>query len=311
MTGSAPGASAAAAGEDGALRQSLAHCGRVTRGRARNFYYALKLTPEPKRSALYTIYAFMRACDDLADADGAQEDADGAMAHIERLRAAMRATVQARGALPPGPLWPALRWACATYGLDPRHLHAMLDGQRCDLQCRRFDTFDQLSGYCHRVASVVGLVCIAVWGHDGHADVEPMAARRGIALQLTNILRDLREDAGRDRVYLPADELARFDLDTETFRHDVLRGQADDRFDRLMAFQLDRARRCYERSAALDGHIDVDCRPTSRALTQIYRRLLDRIAADPRSVLHGRVRVSAARKLLIGLRASWRREAAP
>ena len=162
-----------------AVAASFAYCEHVTETRARNFYYGLKLTPEPKRSAIYTIYAFMRACDDLVDealdeaasmrdalpashATAQPGDVSEALARIESFRATMEQVLAAAPGdpLPDGPIWPAFAHVMRTYPVDPKHLHAMLDGQRCDLEQHRYETFEELYDYCYKVASVVGLVCI-------------------------------------------------------------------------------------------------------------------------------------------------------
>lgn len=289
---------------DDAVRRSLEHCHAVTRTRARNFYYGLKLTPGPKRAALYAIYAFMRACDDIADE--AASHAGGAAAGLERIEA-FRADMQrvldqpAGAALPAGPIWPAFQYVVRTYPIDPAHLHAMLDGQRDDLVGCDYRTFEDLYAYCYKVASVVGLVCISIWGHTDDPAVLKMAEHRGIAFQLTNILRDLVEDVDRGRVYLPNEELERFGYTPELLKSRTANGA----FDRLMAFQIDRARAYYTKSAALDEHIDAKCRPTSWALMRIYRDLLEKLAKSPRRVLTRRVRLSSIHKARIALGAAW------
>jgi phytoene synthase len=289
--------------------RSMRYCHQVTRERARNFYYGLKLTPEPRRSAGYAIYAFMRACDDLVDmpVDGRSEPpaAEVGLARIEAFRGQMQAVLDGK-ALPDGPMWPAFRHVLRTYSIAPADLHAMLDGQRCDLVKTRYETFEELYDYCYKVASVVGLVCIRIWGAPSDPAVLKMAEQRGIALQLTNILRDVVEDARRGRVYLPAEELKRFGYDADA----LISGKADEAFDRLMAFQIERAKGYYQMSLGLEPHLDASCRPTSWALMEIYRRLLNKIASNPRRVLTERVRLSSLQKAMIGLRATWRRRVA-
>ncbi|MFA9477173.1 phytoene/squalene synthase family protein [Phycisphaerales bacterium AB-hyl4] len=298
------------------VRQSFEHCHRVTREHGRNFYHGLKLTPEPKRSAMYAMYAFMRACDDLADdAPGcppaaspsrseAQRSSGSTLDHIETHRRTMQQVINAEpGApLPPGPVWPAFHHVIHHYPIDPAHLHAMLDGQRCDATQNRYATFDDLYQYCYKVASVVGFVCLAVWGHDHQPQTMKLAEYRGIAFQLTNILRDLAEDASRGRIYLPADELERFGYSPDA----LLAGVADVHFDRLMTYQIERAQSYYEMAATLERHIAPDCQPTSWAMCRIYEGLLERIAQNPRRVLSERVRLSGFEKLRIALTAAWR-----
>ncbi len=294
-------------------RASFAWCHDLTRRRARNFYYGLKLTPEPKRSAVFAVYAFMRACDDMADAvpGGADawrasvgRDRDAALARIERFRAEMDRVLAARDdePLPPAPFWPAFVHVVRRYGLPAEHLHAMLDGQRCDLLHTRYRTFDELYDYCYKVASVVGLVCVRIWGDDGDPSVRQLAEYRGVAMQLTNILRDVAEDARRDRIYLPQEDLERFGVSERRW----LDRRPDENYDRLMTYQIERARGYYDMSASLERHVSPDCRATSETMMRIYRGLLTRIADDPRRVLTRRVRLSSFRKLGIALSACLR-----
>lgn len=292
------------------IRASLRACHRITKQHARNFYHGLKLTPEPKRSALYAVYAFMRACDDLADGPCTGKGAPReALERIEAFRATMQRVLDAPAVVPPdaplpeGAIWPAFHYVVHSYPINPAHLHAMLDGQRCDLLKHRYADFEELYDYCYKVASVVGLVCLAVWGDDGDPQARKLAEYRGIAFQLTNILRDVAEDARRGRVYLPADEMERFGYTAD----DLLRGRGNTHFDRLMTYQIERAHSYYEMSARLEQHLSPPCRATSYAMTWIYRGLLDRIAQDPRQVLSRRVRLGRLEKLRIATRAAWRR----
>jgi phytoene synthase len=189
------------------------------------------------------------------------------------------------------------------YPVDVQHLNAMLDGQRRDLLTETFQTFDQLYGYCYNVASVVGLTCISVWGYTGGKATRELAEKRGIAFQLTNILRDVHEDFQRGRVYLPADELAQFNVDPRVF----VEGNPDTNFDRLMKFQLERAMSYYDDSAELESHLSADCQSTCWAMMRIYRGLLEKIAENPRRVLTERVRLTKFQKTAIALRAKFRK----
>jgi phytoene synthase len=285
------------------VRESLRYCHRVTRSRARNFYYGLKLTPEPRRSALYAVYAYMRACDDLVDAEAPASSVADASRQVDAFREATHAAADPAAPLPDGPIWPAVRHVIRTYRLDTARFDAMLDGQRMDLTTRRYADFSELYTYCYRVASVVGLVCLDVWGHDGDKGVPKLAEYRGIAFQLTNVLRDLVEDAERGRVYLPQDELQRFDVSADDLRH----RRCTPGFERLLTFQIERARSYYQMSEPLERHIDPRCRATSWAMTQIYRRLLERIAMRPAAVLSRRVRLGSLQKCAIAVRATWKR----
>ena len=170
----------------------------------------------------------------------------------------------------------------------------MIDGVSSDLEPRRIQTFDELYRYCYQVARVVGLTIIHIFGFESRSAL-PLAEKCGVAFQLTNILRDIREDAEKDRVYLPAEDLARFAVSPETF-------EPRDQFHQLMKFEAQRARDYYRESAPLVGLIDASSRASMRALIGIYSRLLDRIVASNYDVLARRVRVPTWEKLWVLLR---------
>lgn len=330
------------------LAESFAYCKALTRREARNFYYGLCLTPEPRRSAMYAVYAWMRAADDLADSPETEEDlphnTQGAERFIpeppapsqggagggsskqaartwkmQQLDAFQQVTHRALGAaaddgqaMPVIPdihkaMWPAVCRTFADYPIQQADLDAMIHGQLADQTKTTYQNFDELYRYCYNVASVVGMVCISVWGYRGGDATRTLAEKRGIAFQLTNILRDLVEDAQRGRVYLPADELAQFGCTAEQ----LTRRQADDNFDKLMRFQIQRARDYYQQADTLEQQLEPDCRAASSALNRIYRGLLEQIAANPRAVLTRRVRLNNLRKLGIAvgatMRARWAR----
>jgi phytoene synthase len=293
------------------VQRSFEYCHTITKTRARNFYYGLKLTPEPRRSAGYAVYAFMRACDDLVDSPvvhgvvSATPTPEEGLARIETFRAAMLEALSCDPdkSMPEGEFWPAFRYAVDTYRIETQLLHDMLDGQKCDLTKTTYDNFDELYDYCYKVASVVGLVCIRIWGAGHNKEAHRLAKARGIALQLTNILRDLKEDAQRDRVYLPADELAQFKVDPAYFKSESPAPSPE--FDALMAFQLQRAQAYYDESKGLETFIDTSCRGTCWALMEIYHGLLVKMKKDPRCVLSKRVRLSSLGKVGIALRAKY------
>ncbi len=279
--------------------EALRHCRDLTRARARNFYHGLKLLPEPRRSALYAVYAWMRVADDIAD--DVANDPDAARTQIARYREETRRAFAGR-ADGGDPILVALRETAARYPIAVEHFDAMLDGQLDDLDGRAYHTFADLRQYCKRVAASVGLVCIEVWGYDD--DRAPaLAVDRGIAFQLTNILRDFVEDAAMGRVYLPAEDFARHGLTPTS-----LRGWADPRRCRsFLEQQIERAESYYARSAALDAMIDAACLPTLWAMTEIYHGLLERMKSDPMQLVCGpRVRLTAINKGAIALRARLR-----
>jgi phytoene synthase len=280
------------------MAAALGHCREVTRNRARNFYYGLKLSPEPQRSALYAVYAWMRAADDIVDGM-ANAPAGATMSQLDDFRAATDAALAGR----PGdaPLWIGLAHTAERFRLPPEHFHGMLDGQLDDLAQGTHETFDQLRNYCYRVASTVGLICIEIWGYSDES-ARDLAIDRGIAFQLTNIIRDYKQDFDKNRIYLPLEDFQQHQIDPWTLRG-WSRPVACHGF---MKQQIQRARSFYERSAGLDELISACCRPTLWAMTRIYRGLLDKMDRHPsRIVLSKRLRLSALHKGAIALRARW------
>jgi 15-cis-phytoene synthase len=273
-----------------ALDQSYAHCRRTARKRAKNFYYSFLLLSREKRNAMCAIYAFMRYSDDLSDEPGASK---------EKMTAWRSALDRALAGDTSGhPALPAFRDTVDRFRIPHQYFHDMIEGVASDLEPRRIGDFTQLYRYCYQVASVVGLSIIHIFGfEDARALV--LAEKCGIAFQLTNILRDVREDAGLDRVYLPAEDLRRYGVEFEALR-DGLRSTG---FERLMAYEAERARTYYEESRPLLGLVHADSRPSLWALIEIYSRLLDRIVESDYDVLRGRIRLSAAEKSGIVLRA--------
>jgi 15-cis-phytoene synthase len=275
------------------LEQSQAHCRAVAKSRARNFYYSFILLPAEKKNAMCAIYAFMRYCDDLSDEPGAN------CAAIDRWREAL--TEALAGRPDSNPTWPAFLDAVERYSIPHEYFYDMVEGVASDLEPRVIETFDDLYRYCYRVASVVGLTTIHIFGFTS-PDALPLAEKCGIAFQLTNILRDVREDAGLDRVYLPGEDLARFGVS----RDDLIHARRTEGFGALMEFETNRARQYYRESAPLLGLIEPASRPSLWALIAIYSRLLDHIAASHYDVLVRRISLSSLEKSWIVLRAALR-----
>ena len=208
----------------------------IARTRAKNFYYSFVLLSPEQKNAMCAIYAFMRYCDDLSDEPGA------AAAPIERWRADLGKAL-AGEVTSPSPLWPAFQDAVARYRIPHEYFYEMIDGVLSDFEPRRIRSFDELYHYCYQVASVVGLTIIHIFGFDD-AGALLLAEKCGIAFQLTNILRDVREDAENDRIYLPEEDLARFGVTPE----DLRAGRKTEAFARMMDFEAARARRYYDES---------------------------------------------------------------
>lgn len=280
------------------MQASRDYCRQITRRQARNFYYGLRLLPPEKRDAVFALYAYMRLVDDIADDDRA-------LSSEQRHRELESWRLQTHSVLSDPSnaggdhlLWPSFTEAVRKYSIPLLVFDEVIAGQRQDLDGISFDTFEQLHQYCYRVAGVVGLACIHIWGFTGGEETQAMALDRGVAFQLTNILRDIREDSSRGRLYLPKSEMDGLYMTG----HDLTNGQLD-RFAMFMRMQIERAESYYKKSAKLESRISADCRPTLVAMTAIYHGLLEKVSDAPQRVLQGRVSLSLPSKLLIGWRA--------
>jgi len=295
---SAPEAALAGGEEAPSLQASYAFCERVARREAKNFYYSFLLLSAPQRRAMCAIYAFMRYCDDLSDSDQVTGRAGAIARWREDLETAM-ADSRRQNRLPQHPLWPAFADAVERYHIPHQYFFDMIEGVSSDLEPRSIQTFDELYDYCYHVASVVGLTIIHIFGFDSREALQ-LAEKCGVAFQLTNILRDVREDAGKDRVYLPLEDLERFSVSTE----EVGAAQVSPALRKLLEFEAARARQYYRESAPLVAMIHKRSRASLRALIGIYSRLLDHIVAADYEVLARRVRVPAWEKLWILVRSA-------
>jgi len=310
-------ATAAGARSDRATTISLAeayrHCEAVTRMQAANFYWGIRLLPGPRRRAMCAVYAFARRIDDIGD---------GKLAREHKLSALdAQARVLARLAEGDGtdPVIVALADAHAHFPLPPDALPALIEGVRMDVEGVRYETFEELVPYCRRVAGAIGRACLAIFAlregartERAHADA--LADDLGVALQLTNILRDMREDAENGRVYLPAEDLRRFGViaagqEGEAARAIVQRAGAARAADHapvpgdwvreLVGFEARRAQRWFDRGITLARLLDRTSAACVLAMAGIYRRLLARIAADPERALCERARLPAGEKALV------------
>jgi len=275
-------------------------CRGITRAAAKNFYYAFLVLPRRKREALCAVYAFMRRCDDIAD--------DPTMSMAERrqkLDTWLDGLHRAQQGQPTDDaillaLTDAQRRFSIPAGLlDELALGTAMDVEQAEIAATpglttQYQTFEDLRLYCYRVASVVGLVCIHVFGYRDPA-AEPLAEQCGLAFQLTNIIRDVKEDAGMGRVYLPEEDLAKFGLRAE----ELLATPDPARFRPLLALEADRAREFYAAGDALIPYVAEDSQPALWALVNIYRALLEKMAANQYDVFTERVALSRWEKLRI------------
>jgi len=259
-----------------------------------SFYYAFLFLPAPRRAAITAFYAFCREVDDVVD-----EPSDPAVAQ-QKLNWWRQEVLRAFAGTPQHPVMQALMPHAPTYGLTAEPLLAIIEGCQMDLDQNRYLDFAHLQAYCHRVAGVVGEVAARIFGQSDPATTA-YAHRLGLALQLTNIVRDVGEDATRGRLYLPVNELQRFDVKA----HELLRRGAapggdradfERRFLALMAFQCERARRTYDEALALLPAVDRRAQKPGLMMASIYRTLLDEVAAEPLLVLTRRVSLTPLRK---------------
>ena len=259
-----------------------------------SFYYAFLFLPAPRRAAITAFYAFCREVDDVVDE---VQDLGVAQAKLGWWR---QEVAQAFAGKPSHPAMQALMPHCPVYGIEARHLLAVIDGCQMDLDQNRYLDFANLQQYCHLVAGIVGEVAARIFGQT-EATTTEYAHRLGLAFQLTNIIRDVGEDAVRGRIYLPVNDLQRFDLKA----HELLKRGAvpgsdpadfERRFRALMDFQCQRALRTYDEALALLPAADRQAQKPGLMMASIYRTLLQEIAADPMLVLTQRVSLTPLRK---------------
>ncbi len=273
------------------LNDSYGRCQELAR--TSNFYAGLRFLPSRKRRALTAVYAFMRQCDDISDRRGTEPEKRLGFVQIRRkLELAMA------GDFADDKTLPALQDTIQSFQIPLQYFHQVIDGTEMDLTCSSYTTFQELYRYCYHVASVVGLICIHVFGFREQRAIE-QAIDCGIAFQLTNILRDIREDLERNRIYLPLEDLQRFSYTKQDLQQQV----KDDRFQALIAFEVDRAQSYYSKARPLVGLIDRDSRPAFTAMFESYWTLLQRIKENSSSVWNTRVRLNTTDKLRVALKA--------
>jgi phytoene synthase len=272
------------------LDRAFDYCQRVAKDRAKNFYYAFRTLPSQKRRAIYAAYAFCRYCDDVADDELPIEEK-------RRLLGETHDRLHDSGLRAEDPVFMALDSSAETFGIPQRYFDEIIEGVEMDLTWTRFENFDQLRTYCYGVASTVGLICIEVFGYDDPAARE-YAIDLGIAMQLTNVMRDVKEDAERGRIYLPLDEIESFGYSED----ELLDGQVNDRFRALMAFQADRARRYFDSGGRLIPLLSRESRACVSVLHGLYSKILDRIGAADYDVFERRIGLSKREKLFLTAR---------
>ena len=288
--------STAATSPSTTLADSYDACFRIAKAAHSNFYYAFFLLPKSRRDGIVALYAFMRLIDDVAD-EG--EDLTIKQRGLAKWRAALDAAVTGSpvdsDSSPAGAaeVLPALVDTMRRYNMPARYLHDLISGAEMDLTVRDYQTFDRLREYCYRVAGTVGLTCTHVFGFTDPRALD-LAEKLGLAFQLTNIIRDVHDDYALGRVYIPEEDLQRYNVAPEDFgRSEATLGVRE-----LLRFEADRAWQNYQEGAELLGLIDPESRGTLWLLTQTYSALLARIESLDFAVFGERVRLSRAEKML-------------
>jgi len=276
------------------LRAAYSVCRHIARSAAKNFYYGFLVLPGDKRDALCAVYAFMRRADDISD--------DPSLP-VEQRRQKLKEWIAwlslvVEGVKTDDPVLLALADSRKRFKIPLDLLEKLVQGTAMDVTPEegrlQYDTFDQLYDYCYHVASVVGLVCIRIFGYrDPRA--EKLAEQTGVAFQLTNIIRDVKEDSQLGRVYIPREDLKAFDVDPAV----ITNGSAAAAMRPVLAFEAQRARDYYRAADELLPLVDEDSQPALWTLVEIYRRLLERIAQRDFDVFSERLRLSTAEKLAI------------
>jgi 15-cis-phytoene synthase len=295
--------------------EAYARCAAITRTQAANFYYGIRLLAPERRRAMCAAYAFARRIDDIGDGDLARErkrelldEAAEQLRELERSGSALHAEQD--------PVIVALADAHRRFSLPPGAMGELIEGVRMDVDGVTYERIDDLVVYCRRVAGAIGRVCLAIFdtrgggGREDRARAEAIADDLGVALQLTNILRDVREDAGIGRVYLPAEDLRRFGVISAGDRAgagEVLAAldggdSSQAALAQLVRFEAERAQQWFQRGMPLVALLDRRSAACVLAMSGIYHRLLARIEADPQRALHERASLPAAEKLAVALR---------
>ena len=251
-----------------------------------SFYYSFLFLPKPRRAAITALYAFCREVDDAVDETS---DAQVAQTKLNWWRNELNAMLAGQ---PTHPVTRALQPHLATYQLEPQHLFAIIDGMEMDLTQTRYLDFIGLQKYCWHVASVVGILSAKIFGVTNPQTLQ-FAEKLGLAFQLTNIIRDVGDDARKGRIYLPINELQQFGVTAA----DILNARHSDKFAALMLFQYQRAQACYEEAFALLPAEDRRAQRTGLIMAAIYRTLLDEIKNDGFHVLNQRISLTPLRKL--------------
>jgi len=278
------------------IERSYRRCEEITRRAAANFYYGIRLLPRPKRQAMSAVYAFARRVDDIGDGGLERETQLAALAEERRRLSALSAdqvAIPADGKI--DPVIVALAHARRQYDLPLEALELLIDGVELDVLGSRYETFDQLVSYCRAVAGSIGRLCLAIFTEGQANGAAPLADELGVAMQLTNILRDIREDLARGRIYLPAEDLRRFGAEDPTA---LPHAEAS----ALIRFEAERAEQWFDSGLRLVEQLDARSSACVLAMTGIYRSILERIEREPAAVLRERISLGPLEKTWVAAR---------
>lgn len=276
------------------VEHAYRECEQITRREAANFYYGIRLLPKLKRQAMCAVYAFARRVDDIGDADREPRDQESQLEALAAERTMLAALADGVPTTSDS-VSVALHDARTHYDLPIDALELLVDGVEQDVRGTEYETFDELVGYCRCVAGAVGRLCVAIFNDGAGNGVAELADDLGVAMQLTNILRDVVEDSQLGRTYLPAEDLRRFgwvDLDSVS-EHDAVE---------LIRFEAARAGEWFDRGLRLTDSLDRRSASCVQAMTGIYQRILERIVQDPTRVLRGRISLSPWEKTWVAAR---------
>ncbi len=275
------------------LELAYEECRSITRQEAKNFYYAFLTLPSAQRKAIYVAYAFCRHCDDSVDQVASTEE------KLSNLAALQRELEQTYSGHAREPVFVALADVAQRYDIPQEYFHEVISGVESDLVKDRYEDFDQLRRYCYQVASVVGLICLQIFGYKDEA-AKQRAVDLGLAMQLTNIARDVQEDLGYGRIYLPQDEIARFGYSEEELKSGVV----NEAFTELMRFQAQRARSYFQSGFQLLPYLSLRSRACPAVLGRLYSKVLERIEDADYDVLNNRISLSTGEKVRVTLQ-TW------
>ena len=294
------------------LEASYAFCRSLSRRSGSNFYLGFLLLPREKRRAMDALYAYMRHTDDLADSEPTHPEGNiGKSTELKReeircWRASLENALAGKEISDADEtakmLLPALADTVGKFGIPGEYLYAVLDGVEMDLDRQSYETSDELESYCQRVASAVGLACIHIWGFRGRGTPEAeivleYARQAGIALQLTNILRDLKADACSGRVYLPLEDLRKCGYSVEKLE----KGEINEAYHRLMAMEIERAKNCYREGLKLMDYLHRDGRRIFGLMMSVYMNILINIRRRPGDVFVRHIRLGKIQRLLLAV----------